>query len=125
MTKENQNVVIRSGDTHTLTVTVDDGATPPAVVDITGATIWWWASRLSSNGKFSATATLQKDNAGTGGITITDALNGEFQVTLAPADTATLAGEFYHEAQIRDGSGNISTVLTGTLTIKRDLVTAT
>ena len=125
MTKENQDVAIHSGDSHTITVTVDDGATPPAAVDISGYTIWWWASRLSSSGKFATTATLQKDNAGGGGIAITDAANGKFQITLAPADTASLTGEFYHEAQVRDGTGNISTVLTGKLTIARDLVTAT
>ncbi len=123
MTRENQDVTMLSGDSKTLTVTVDDGATPPVAIDITGYTVWWWASRLSSSGKFAATATLQKDNAGGGGVAITDAANGKFQVTLAPADTAALAGDFYHEAQVRDGAGNISTVLTGKLTIARDFVT--
>lgn len=124
MTRENQNVVIHSGDSHTLTVTVDDGATPPVALNITGFTIWWWASLMNSSGKFAATATLQKDNTGGGGVAITDAVNGKFQVTLAPADTAALSGDYYHEAQVRDGSGNISTVLTGKLAIVRDLVTA-
>ena len=91
-----------SGDSKTMTVTVDDGAeTNPTAIDISGFTIWWWASRRDSSGIFSSTATLQKDNAGGGGVAITDTANGKFQVTLAPADTAALSGDFYHEAQVR------------------------
>lgn len=124
MTAENQNFSMKSGDSRTITVTVDDGAIPPVAVDISGFDVWWEMSPLSSSGAFSGTPTLQKDSLLAGGVAITDGPNGVFQVTLAPTDTDPLSGDFYHEAQVKDGSGNISTVLTGKITIGRDLITA-
>ncbi len=122
MTVENQNFAMFSGDDHTLIVTVDDGATPPGVEDITGFTIWWHSSRKSSSGKFSSKASILKDNDLVGGIIITNGPGGVFEVDLNQVDTDALAGDFYHEAQARDLAGNISTVMTGDQEIKRDLV---
>lgn len=53
-----------------------------------------------------------------GGVSITDAANGKFTVTLAPADTKTLAvGTYYHEAEVTDSLGNVSTVTVGKVTL--------
>ncbi len=122
MTVENQNVTIFSGDDHTLIITVDDGEDTPVPIDITGFTIWWHAARKSSSGKFSSKSSITKDNDLIGGIIITDGPNGVFEVDLDKADTAALSGNLYHEAQVRDLAGNISTVMTGDLEVKRDLV---
>lgn len=121
MTAENQNFTMRSGDSLVIEFTVDDGTDPR---DITGLEVWWWASPLNQAGQFSSTPKIQKDNVGTGGLAITDGLNGVFQVTLSNADSNALQGEFYHEAQVRDLLGDIYTVAVGTQTIARDLITA-
>lgn len=121
MTERNQNVAMVSGDDHTITIVVKDGA--GAVVDITGFDIWWWASRLSKKGSFSSTKSIEKDNLLIGGLTITEPLVGVFKVTLEPDDTKSIFGDFRHEAQTKDPAGNISTVTIGLLEIERDLVT--
>jgi|LWDU01.1.fsa_nt_gi hypothetical protein len=56
-----------------------------------------------------------------GDIVITDTPNGIIEITVAPADTDALAGEYYHELQMAQG-GNISTVLYGQATIVKDLI---
>ncbi len=122
MTVENQNFTITSGDDHVLTIKVDDGATTPVAIDISGFTVWWHAARKSSSGKFSSTSSITKDNDLVFGAVITDGPGGVIEVTLVPVDTDDLSGDFFHEAQVRDLAGNISTVMTGDMTIKRDLV---
>lgn len=112
-----QNFTMVSGDTRTLTVRVRDP--DDAVVAITGATIRWRAAR--SYGK---TANITKATGGSG-ITITDGPNGVFVVTLDPADTASLYGTFYHEAEVTFSDDTVSTVLRGTMKVNQDLIVAT
>lgn len=116
MTSVDQNFTMWSGDTRRLSVTVDDGATPPVAVNITGSAIsWHLAKRLTSS-----TAILTK-TVGVG-ITITNGAAGIFEVLIDPADTAALSGDYYHEAEIVLSGGDKSTVMTGVATIKRDLI---
>jgi hypothetical protein len=122
MTATNQDVAMFSGDTRVLafTVTQAGDSTP---VDLTGATAIKWKCARKLSGGFSSTVTLSK--ALGAGITVTDADAGQLQVLLSPADTAALSGRFYHELEITDVAGNVSTVAIGTLTIAKDLITAT
>lgn len=72
----------------------DDGN----VVGITGATITYVLAD-DRNG----TIRITKDNDGEGGVAITDAANGKFEITLDPADTQDLtSGEYYAECEIDD-----------------------
>ena len=68
----------------------------------------------------SQAATLSKSIGS--GITVTDAVNGIFQVELTPADTLAKKGSYYHEAQVTDGSSDIATVFFGILTFVEALV---
>ena len=97
-----------SGDDKTLTVTVSS--------DITAATI-----NYSLAADVDSTAIFTKATGGSG-ITITDAANGVFTIDLATADTATLAGVYFHECQVTDAAANISTVFVGHVMINKDLV---
>lgn len=108
---------IYAGDSKVLVVTVrdDDGV----LVDLAGATIKWSASQLLS-GAFSAEASIMKDDGD--GIEVTG--TGVFEVELLPADTESLSGKFYHEAEITDVEDNIFTVLTGRMTVKPALIRA-
>jgi hypothetical protein len=107
------------GDSHTITIPVLDG--DGANVNLTGATARWWMGR-------SATSTgtnvyIQKATGGDG-ITITSS-SGLYtlNITLEPEDTEDLrAGEWYHEAEVVDSSGNVATVTVGTFTLEADLV---
>jgi hypothetical protein len=64
--------------------------------NLTSATITWAIVPLTTDFTgdldtvISSSAVVEKDNAGVGGVVITDAAGGVFQVTLDPADTASL-----------------------------------
>jgi hypothetical protein len=112
MTTENQDVSIVQGDSVTLTVTVTSGG---VAKNLTSATIKWSCAR-SADGS----AALSKTTSS--GITITNAAGGIFQVALSKTDTAALLGYYYHEAEVTDAGGNVSTVMTGHLTVTQDLI---
>jgi len=57
-----------------------------------------------------------------GDIVITTPLSGVCSITLSPADTDALSGEYYHELQLTTASGEISTVLYVQVTIAKDLI---
>lgn len=104
MTVKNQNFEMYAGDTKNIEITISS-------VNLAGASVKWAAKKTI----YDAVPALYKDTAG--GITITDAAAGKFTIALAPADTADLSGKYYHEAEVTDQSGNVSTVTTGTITI--------
>lgn len=108
-----------AGDTATLVVTVTDSS---GAVDLTGASVKWQASSIIVGG-FEATPSIEKSLDD--GIAITNAEGGVFDVRLDPSDTESLSGKFYHEAELTDASGNVSTILTGRMTVTSVLIRAT
>lgn len=120
MMTQKTDFTIYQGDSKVLSVTVadEDGVAVP----VDGMTIRWQASPVITGG-FETTATLSKDNGALGGIT-TVTEEGVFEVELEPADTEELSGLYYHEAELTDGAGNVSTVLTGRMTIRTVLIRA-
>jgi hypothetical protein len=112
MTREDQHVRdYYSGDSLDLVVTVknDDGD----VVDISGADATWVLA--PSEGRPSV---VEKTTGS--GISLTDAANGEVTISIDPSDTENKEGLYYHELQITDDTGNVSTALSGEFEIKRD-----
>ena len=119
MTKVNQNFTLTSGDTRTLNYTLVDSANAP--LNLSGVTtVKWGMSKLKDDGTFSTTPVVNKSLSS--GITITGVSTGELSVSLLPADTATLAGNFYHELEIAIGADTVFTVSTGKATIVKDLL---
>ena len=110
MTKQNQDFLMWSGDDKVITVTVYDN--DDDVVDVTGATITW---RLSQNIESEALITKTVGD----GIAIS---GHTFILTLEPADTTSLSGRYYHEAEITDADGNVNTGMVGYATIKTDAI---
>jgi hypothetical protein len=104
---KNQNFEMFAGDTKYIVVTVSN-------VNLTGASVKWAMKKTI----FNATPDVHKDTV-SGGINITDAAAGKFTITLAPTDTTDISGSYYHEAEVTDAIGNVSTVLAGTVTINR------
>ncbi len=104
-----------AGDDKVLEVTVTDAA--GTAVDITGASIQWRLSKTVNR----RPAQIAKATGGAG-VEITDAAAGVFEVTLDPADTEDLRGAYYHEAEVIDADGNVSTVLTGAAEILPALI---
>lgn len=104
VTAKNQNFEMYAGDTKNIEVTI-------AGVNLTGASVKWALKRTV----YEADAVISKDT--TGGISITNASGGVFVIALAPGDTTSLSGDYYHEAEITDSASNVSTVFTGKATI--------
>lgn len=110
--KRQQDVSAKSGDTIRLEITVKDGA---AAKNLTGCSAAW---RMAAS--YAGPALVSKTTAA--GISITDAPAGKLIVTLEPADTADLKGDFVHELEIVDGSGAKATALDGRFRLLEDLV---
>lgn len=103
------NFELHAGDSRTLEITVrDEDSGDP--VDITGCDLFWAVSRVLGS------ASLFTKEIGSG-ITVVDEPTGRFDIELEPDDTQALHGSFYHEARMVDGTGALSTILHGALTV--------
>lgn len=91
-----------------------------SLLDVTGATIRWQASKLKGQGLFSSTPSLSKDTAN--GIEVVDAFSGLVTVVLDPADTVSISGDFYAELETVDATGDVATVYSGQFQIKKALI---
>jgi hypothetical protein len=106
----NQNFKMYKGDHKQLVYTVEDETS------LTGATIRW---KLSYS-PFSS-ALIEKVSTDESEITTSE---NTFTVYLDPADTEDLSDyyKYYHEAEIEDSDGYITTVATGYMTLYETLI---
>lgn len=109
-----------AGDTKRLNFTLTNGDASGTPLDISDAVVVWQASK-GTVARFSAIPVLTKTVAN-GGLTIVDELNGQILVELLPADTQALNGNFYHELQLQDASGDVATAFAGEFVVKRALI---
>jgi hypothetical protein len=105
VTAINQNFMMYAGDSKNLVVTMPE--------DLTGCTVkWGLRQRMYSTENLLSKTTND-------GISI----NGtEISIKLAPEDTQTLAGTYYHECEVTDQLNNVSTIFTGMVTISRSAI---
>lgn len=119
MADANQNITLFAGTTLTVEITITDTDTG-LPLNLTGFTIEWGASRLSSTPSSTNTPLIEKCTSD-GTIIITDAANGIFEFTLNPADTVNLYGLYTHQVRITDVGGAVTITTTGTLTVTSSL----
>jgi hypothetical protein len=106
VTAKNQNFEMVAGDSKNVVVT-----TPGS--DWTGATAKWVLKKSVSD-----TSNLVFKSTGDGGVSISNPTGGEITIKLDPVDTINLKGSsFYHEAEVTDAQGNVSTVMVGNVRI--------
>jgi hypothetical protein len=109
-----QDFYIYVGDTRSLVITVQDNSGSP--VNLTGATIKWVLVKDDQ-------AVLFKDNQSNGGVSITNAANGQCTLSIQAKDTISLTpGAYIHEARMIDSSGNSSIIFTGNVTVQKSFV---
>lgn len=109
MAAKNQDFEMYQGDTQEVNITIK-GPTG-AVLDVSGATFKWAMKQTVYS-----TPIVTKDTAA--GITIIEALAGRIMIKLAPSDTQVVkADKYYHECEMTDKFGNVSTIFVGTLTL--------
>jgi len=111
------NFELTAGDALTIQLDHIEEATglPRSLV---GATIAWSFGKLES-GRMPE-QTLKTKTIGDG-LAVTNASGGEWEIQLVSADTASLEGEFYHQARITDPAGP-ETVLVGRMLVHRSLI---
>jgi len=97
--REGQGFEIWAGESKAVTVTVTDEDTGGSI-DLTGACVTWVMQEQDVGG----TTVLTKDADWTGASAIT--VSGcTFSFFLTHADTDSLQGMYYHEAEALDASG--------------------
>ena len=107
---------MHQGDTKRLLIAVKDPA-GVAISLVAATSVKWWVAK-----KVTSTARLLEKSEGSG-ITVTNAAGGLLTITIDPDDTEAVSGDYYHELEVIDSAGDIGTVLRGTMSIARALVT--
>jgi len=106
-----QNCSMFRGEDKVLSVTVDNGDTPPVAVNIMSWTLTFTLRQSAGD----ATALLAKTVGA--GITITNPTGGVFQVSLEDIDTIALApGKYAYDCKRMD-AGTEAVLVYGTLTL--------
>ncbi len=109
MAHAERNIVLHAGDDVLITVDVFDADDAP--LGLEGASVVWAVAGRDAEAERVITKTSVD-----GGITQGDDSN-RFVIAIAGEDTAGLAGRYRHQAQVTDGAGNRSTVLSGPLNV--------
>ena len=105
-----QHIDVFAGENRTQTLYARDSSNLP--VDLTAKTISWSCAAPPNN-----PANLQPVFTYVG--TIVSAAAGSFTIPIAPGDTSGLTpGDYYHQAQTTDGSGNVAIVTVGRFRIR-------
>ena len=107
MSADKQNATIYAGDDAILSISIVDENGKP--LSISGSSFIWTLAAMAGS-----TAVLSKTLSG--GIVVTHALSGYLSVNITHTYTTGLVGPMWHQLVMTDGSGNVSTITTGTLT---------
>ena len=114
-----------SGEVRQVEFSLTDADVSPEVpLDLTGLTVKWGASRVSSSGSFSTSPLFQKCSnlSSPNQITITNVTGGQGNFTINPADTSGISsGDLRHQMVVESADGPVL-VLEGTITISRRIV---
>lgn len=115
-----KNLKANKGDDITLQATVkrpsDDNPNVFEIVDLTDADAWFTAKNAIEDDDDDAVIRKGTTSTGLSGITITDAQNGVLVVDIDELETSTLGTgttTLYYDLQIRESTGQLTTVATG------------
>ena len=110
------------GDHRTLQVVVTDTDDQP--LDLTGATLRWTAKRNLEVDDDEADIRKSTEVGEGGGITVTNPAAGQAEVSLVPADTASLPPQplrLLYDLQLTEPDGTVTTVASGTAQVRPDI----
>ena len=118
MTIENQNFTIYTGNNANLEalITEEDLVTPK---NLTDATITWVLYDDDTD-----VILVTKTNTDPTEINVTDAINGLCTISLVPEDTDEFSPTkaYSHQCIVEDFNGDITTVFSGTVIVKRSMI---
>ena len=105
------------GDHETIAFEITDASGDP--IDLSGVGITWALATTSRADDPTLEATRDA------GITVIDAAAGRFDVELDSSETATLVPRsWYHEVELVDGNGDVTTVFTDQLSVRATVIDA-
>lgn len=119
MARTDQNDTFYAGNKRTLQFTVYNDDNEGVPLDLTGLTFKWGCAATRFDRSFVEPKLVQKTLAD--GITVIDAAAGRVDVVIAGSDTTSLDGLYYHELEAFDVDSNSMVLMTGYLTILRNL----
>jgi hypothetical protein len=112
---EPQDFELYSGNHKTLHFTYLDEN--DIAVNLAGATIVWALANHEKSKSRLITYTSPTN------VTIIDAANGKFDVSIQGADTEGFkAGDYYHEARVTSSGSSVTTVAVGTVELKHNVI---
>lgn len=105
-----QDFTMKAGDTRKLNVTIvdEESGTP---LDISSAELSWGFAR-------NVRSEPLVEKAVGSGISIVNGPAGSCRITINPADTQGRKGKFYHELQVTETDGSVTTVMSGEMTLE-------
>ena len=103
--------IIRNDTFQTVTLDIDRDGSP---IDLTGATIRMMLRLVKT--QVSPDLSLSTPSSG---ITITDAVNGEFEIDeqIISID----AGSYFYDLEVEESSGEVNTVMGGNFIVQQDV----
>jgi hypothetical protein len=115
------DLVATRGDTNIYNVTVLRG---DKTLDITGAKVWMTAKHFKTDADQNAVFQVTSD---TGDINIYDPANGRVQINVQPFHTDSLLEDevLYYDIQLKESTGQITTIGQGKLEVLTDVTQAT
>jgi hypothetical protein len=115
------DLVATRGDTNIYNVTVLRSDQP---LDITGSKVWMTAKHFKTDTDAEAVFQINSDSQD---IDIYDPLKGRIQIHVLPVHTASLLEDevLYYDIQLKEASGQITTIGQGKLEVLADVTQAT
>ena len=109
-------IPIRRGDSKALIINVLDST--GTAIDITGYTFFFTVKADNTDADVSALISVTQTS-------LTDPTNGTTTISLSSTDTDIAIGLHFYDIQMKDGSGNITTLVSGIFEIKQDTTVRT
>lgn len=107
------DIFIIRGDTASINLEVPE-------IDLTGCTVFFTAKAAFDDDVTDAAAVIAVETT-----SHTDPEAGETTINLSPADTTVTPGIYYYDIQVKDGSGNITSIAARKLQIFADVTRRT
>lgn len=114
------NIEMHAGNTKRIIVQVKDDEGEPINVSTLMACQFKAVEAPMGRAKYNSAVKILKTIDSNGSIDISSG-DGVIVVTLDPEDTAALVGQYYFELKLTEANGDVSTVVSGLLTIKASI----
>jgi hypothetical protein len=111
-----------AGDTKHIIVTVKDDAGNLVDLSEVQAVRFSMAQAPSGRARYNAQPIVKKHIGS--GVDMTDGSSGKITITISPADTENICGEYLFEVEVVDAVGDVATIVSDSIIIKPTIIKA-